>query len=283
MNKINFENLPSTSTPVNADNLNDMQENIEKSVTYIGSTQPATNEKIWIKKGKNLINKIINGYELYSADGSIGKNADWCVTDYIEVVAESNYVVSGLSSQNKYWYDENYNFIGRVTTNPSQAPNNAKYVRLNSLIAGCSNPILIQGSQIGTYEPYIEKEILVKNDNGIFEEFVNVEALKSIFNNTADKGYQKLPSGLILQWGNINITRDSSTTEQRVNINYPIEFNQVYTVLAAISDSGQGGFSANEAVGVRFIYNNYCEINLKQINKKSSDYDLIIRYIAIGI
>ena len=159
------------NTPFSAHIMNLLQEKIEKSVVAVSPTQPTTNERVWIKKGKNLINKIINGYELYSADGSIGINADWCVTDYIEVVAGSNYVVSGLSSQNKYWYDENYNFIGRVTTNPSQAPNNAKYVRLNSLIAGCSNPILIQGSQIGTYEPYVEKEILVKNDNEVFEKF----------------------------------------------------------------------------------------------------------------
>lgn len=32
MDKINFENLPSTNTPVNANNLNDMQDNIEDAI-----------------------------------------------------------------------------------------------------------------------------------------------------------------------------------------------------------------------------------------------------------
>lgn len=35
MNKINFENLPSTNTPLNAENLNAMQNNIENAINNI--------------------------------------------------------------------------------------------------------------------------------------------------------------------------------------------------------------------------------------------------------
>lgn len=35
MNKINFENLPSTNTPINAENLNAMQNNIENAINNI--------------------------------------------------------------------------------------------------------------------------------------------------------------------------------------------------------------------------------------------------------
>lgn len=34
MEKINFQDLPSTNTPINASNLNQMQDNIEDSLTY---------------------------------------------------------------------------------------------------------------------------------------------------------------------------------------------------------------------------------------------------------
>lgn len=38
MNKINFENLPSTNTPINATNLNQLQTNIENAITEVVDT-----------------------------------------------------------------------------------------------------------------------------------------------------------------------------------------------------------------------------------------------------
>lgn len=59
MDKINFENKPSTKTPINATNLNKMQDNIEKAIEnleYGTITGTALN---WVKNGKLI---SINGY-----------------------------------------------------------------------------------------------------------------------------------------------------------------------------------------------------------------------------
>lgn len=49
MQKINFENLPSESTPVNAGNLNQIQNNVENSMLRIGYKErviPLTNHSV---------------------------------------------------------------------------------------------------------------------------------------------------------------------------------------------------------------------------------------------
>ncbi len=56
MQKINFQNLPSTSTPVNATNLNAMQTNVEN---VFNGTEPMGNIKVDTVTTKNLFN--ING------------------------------------------------------------------------------------------------------------------------------------------------------------------------------------------------------------------------------
>lgn len=59
MDKINFENLPSTNTPLDANTLNGMQSNIEKSVVAIGSSAPSTNENVWLQIGTSIPKKIM--------------------------------------------------------------------------------------------------------------------------------------------------------------------------------------------------------------------------------
>lgn len=174
MNKINFENLPSTNTPLNADNLNDMQSNIEKSVVAIGKTQPSTNENVWIKKGKNLFDKnnVLNGYR-FSSDGALYADSDFSATDYIEVNSGTQYTVSWAIQivQCVCYYDENKNFISRNGSEKTfTTPANCRYIRASVATANINSAQIEQGTQT-TYEPYVEKEIFVKNDNGVFEKF----------------------------------------------------------------------------------------------------------------
>lgn len=51
-------------TPLSAENLNQMQENIEKSVVSVSSIEPTTSEKVWFRKTKNVFNfnSIIPNY-----------------------------------------------------------------------------------------------------------------------------------------------------------------------------------------------------------------------------
>lgn len=196
MEKINFENLPSTNTPLDADNLNDMQSNIEKSVVAVGKTQPSTNENVWIKKGKNLFDKnnVLNGYR-FSSDGALYADSDFSATDYIEVNSGTQYTVSWAIHivQCVCYYDENKNFISRNGSEKTfTTPENCRYIRASVATANINSAQIEQGSQT-TYEPYVEKEILVKNNNGVFEKFFNADNLnfsfgKGIRNNSLTSG-----------------------------------------------------------------------------------------------
>lgn len=66
MNKINWENSPSTRTPLNADNLNRMQDNIEDAMEIKITTgqEFATNEYI---DGKRVYGKYFNVGQLGTA------------------------------------------------------------------------------------------------------------------------------------------------------------------------------------------------------------------------
>lgn len=73
MKKIEFKNLPSTETPLSAENLNQLQSNIEESCVAINSTQPTTNEKLWVQK-TNTSKKIYT------------KNEDGTYEKFLEVL-----------------------------------------------------------------------------------------------------------------------------------------------------------------------------------------------------
>lgn len=194
MDKINFENLPSTNTPLSASNLNTMQSNIEKSVVAVGSTQPSTSEKVWIKKGNNLFNKnlgFINAYINVNAE-IIADRYNALFNQHIPVKAGETYTVK--ANQNVFnmymnFFEADGTFIsyqGSATTTQQitvTAPQNAEYALLQfnydgsttvtSTIIDSLDLMIVQGQTAGTYEAYVEKEILVKNDNGVFEEFYN--------------------------------------------------------------------------------------------------------------
>ena len=181
MDKINFNNLPNRDTAVSAPNLNTMQNNIEKSVNYIGSTQPSTGENVWLKTGKNLFNKnnVINGYR-FGSDGSLYADSDFSATDFIEVNSSTQYTVSWVIQivQCVCYYDENKNFISRNGSEKTfTTPSNCKYIRASVLTSNINSAQIELGSSSTTYEPYIDKEILVKNNVGVFEKFYNEEEI----------------------------------------------------------------------------------------------------------
>lgn len=156
------------------------QEYVNERGVAVDSTQPTTTEKVWIKKGKNLFNKnnVINGYR-FGSDGSLYAASDFSVTDFIEVNSSTQYTVSWViqTVQCVCYYDVNKNFISRNSfEKPFTTPANCKYIRASVLTADINSAQIEQGSQT-TYEPYVEKEILVKNDNGVFEKFYNEEEI----------------------------------------------------------------------------------------------------------
>ena len=55
--RVNWENLPSTKTPINQTNLNKMENGIDQAGAeiFVGAEEPTTGEKVWFNKNKNSI------------------------------------------------------------------------------------------------------------------------------------------------------------------------------------------------------------------------------------
>lgn len=149
----------------------------------ISQTEPTEKQEVWIKRGKNLLdrNKCKNGWGLTSNLESQGfvADANWFLSHPILVEAGKPYYSSGLFFANgdtqtfKEFYDINHNFISNTKDNPAVAPDNAVYMYVDGRIDKGAQAMVIQGSSSIPYEPYIEKTILIKNDNEVYEQFYN--------------------------------------------------------------------------------------------------------------
>jgi len=199
MDKIIFENLPSEATAVSAENLNLMQSNIEKSVVAVSPTQPTTNEKVWIKKGKNLLNyhKIlakavgigiaINSDDYVYDTTSDGDNRLWgyensnwqCILPAGSYTVSLNFATQSTSASSGvavYKSDGTQIFIDTEINNISQytrtftLDNETQIGIMLKVLDGVCAIQLEQGAEATSFEKYINKEINVKN-NGVFEKF----------------------------------------------------------------------------------------------------------------
>ena len=106
MKKKEFQNLPNTNTPITAETLNEMQENIEESAVVVSSTEPTTNEKVWIKLNisKNMLNedKTLFNHNIKQATGILDETDYYCCCEeYINVKSNTSYIFSA----NKNVYD----------------------------------------------------------------------------------------------------------------------------------------------------------------------------------
>ena len=155
---------------------------LNERLTKVSPTEPTTGEEVWIQKGKNLFNPLhtVQGYTNNNGGDVKGNGAS---TDLIKVVGGKDYYILSNKTNGNWgaWYDENKNFIsgigfGENTNKIELAPNNAKYFRFtlsyNDNNPNYANNVMIAQSSVPIdYEPYIEKKIYVKNDNGVYEEF----------------------------------------------------------------------------------------------------------------
>ena len=175
MTRIRFEDLPSTNTPRNAENLNKLNN------VVISPTEPTTGEEIWIQKAKNLFDGTKNS-GLLDDNGVIIANNDWFTSNFIKVSGSKKYTLSFDSTSNQQWkvcyYTKDNTFIsfqyGNISGNSVidlTTPSNCSKLRFAMReTLNHSNIQLEQGDKT-TYEPYTPKKIYTKNDNGVYEEF----------------------------------------------------------------------------------------------------------------
>lgn len=180
MEKIVFKN--NQEPALNETNLNLLQDNMEKAGVIVSATEPTTGEKVWIQKGKNLVNEWIKG-EYYNTDEhAIIESTNFLRTDFIKIDINTDYILSN-SENCKFGkicvFDENYNYledmnIDNLLTSFKITNTKAKYIIVNIFYKDYPNLSWIQleqGTTATPYEAYIKKKIYTKNETNKFETF----------------------------------------------------------------------------------------------------------------
>lgn len=168
-----FENLPSTNTPIIDTNINKLND------VKVSTTQPNTGEKVWIQKGKNLLDKNKLGFGAITA-GSTAETLDYntqaYTTDWIFCTPNTSYTLSG-GNRVRWQFKNASKQITYADTITITTPADAKYMRCycfyddNNVGVGNLNLQIEEGTNATSYESYIEPTIHIKNDNNVYENF----------------------------------------------------------------------------------------------------------------
>ena len=181
MSDMYFRNLPDTTTPIIDVNLNKLND------VKVSTTQPITGEKVWIKKGKNILNKdtMIDGYR-FGSSGLLFSDSSYSASDFIKVLPNTTYTCNWTLETRECvcYYDKNAMFISRNVSDATfTTPANCKYIRISRLTTQKNTAQVELGSTSTTYESFIEDKISIKNDSNIYEEFINTS---DIINKSGD-------------------------------------------------------------------------------------------------
>lgn len=161
---------------------------LSKAEVYVGAEEPTTGEKVWFRKGKNHFNgelkagTFLNGVPNTEMSTTRIRN-----TEYIGVKNNTDYTISAKYSKtlqiNVMIYDEDKKFIKEVGWNnvpyTFTTTDTTKYIMFalressnaNITTKDITEIQLEQGSKATTYEAYIEPKLLLRNSNGVYEEF----------------------------------------------------------------------------------------------------------------
>jgi hypothetical protein len=169
MTRIRFEDLPSTNTPRNAENLNKLNN------VVISPTEPTTGEEVWIKRGKNLFNpntdiEFTDGYrDWYGKGAKIDDDSKFGLK--IQVEPNKTYVTNSdipyMEYHNLCFFNSKMVFISSDAYNTNDktftTPENCAYVTI-------ALPKTYTWFELEEGSTYTSKKIYTKNDNGVYEE-----------------------------------------------------------------------------------------------------------------
>ena len=112
--------------------------------------------------GKNKFdkNKTLDRYEINISDGTVAISADWFVTDFIPVIPNTSYKISGKASGGGVlYYGKNKQLISTAISGGTSLiviPDNVRYIRLNGPLTQKDTFQLEEGDTATSYEPYKE-------------------------------------------------------------------------------------------------------------------------------
>ncbi len=113
------------------------------------------------------------------------------------------------------------------------------------------------------------------------DEIIDSENTFDTHNFGTSSGYQKFPSGLMMQWGSLEVTMNS--TEISRTITFPQAFaNNCINAIACISDPGQGSTTMTSNVGVKSFSKTTLDVRLKSTSNYADGQNVTIRWLVLG-
>ena len=177
----------STKSDVNTYSANYLNDRIVK----VSTTEPTTGEKVWIQHSKNILNPLRNmedwgKYTFNNGVYTLTSSDETTILLIATVKVGKAYV---LSYKNKNGFEkvtvQDYNHGGSWQTYASStntsgsinfvATSETALILFNKGSVGSTieEVQLEQGETATSYEPYVDKKIYTKNDNGSYNEFYN--------------------------------------------------------------------------------------------------------------
>lgn len=204
----NEEEAPNSAKIIIEDEDFEEGSTLSKSEVYVGAEEPTAREKVWFRKGKNVFNAYSSDISYYLRNTDKEK---YIINNSNSITVEGNGItwnrvgitISNLKANTKYT-------INSIVTNTTQGyagllcdygNNSVQYVsnkeKFNAKItivtdengkvklqfytnyssttqnssAIFSEIQLEEGEEATTYEAYIEPKLLLRNSNGVYEEF----------------------------------------------------------------------------------------------------------------
>lgn len=98
----------------------------------------------------------------------------------------------------------------------------------------------------------------------------------------SSSGYQKITGGMLIQWGQSNITVNANVMEKTYTINYPKTFGNVYQVIPVLNDPGYGIQKLDGGLGIHSVSTSNFVVVYKSGGNYTNTKTITIRWIAIG-
>ena len=164
----------------------------QDATVYVGPTEPTDGQDVWIQKSVNMLNKnnplIVHAYPDGNTKSWLFDNNGYSFV--VEIESNSEYVITKPSGANIFNISTSTSMptSGGSATNLVDGTNNEIHIRSGANdkyligyfawsgeaidVAALLNGVQVQKGSVATsYEPYTDKKIFVKNDNGTYDEF----------------------------------------------------------------------------------------------------------------
>lgn len=264
-----------------------MKANYEEDKVIVSTTEPTgvNRKKVWIKKGKNLVNvsQIILGYALWSTDGTTLIYTERGYFDYILVNSNTEYSISNCTPTAICFYDKNKSFISAVTGETAfTTPSDCTYIRFSiNITEEYSNIQFEQGAVATDYEQYIEPEIYILNSNNVYEKFEKDENKETIlFEGSVKFGNNVcvIPDNIryVEVYFKIPITNGAGINKNSIKIDTSYTPTSTECIGTLIACTGKNfaeiemNFYTNRCLKADYIAT-YANLNSDAVNKNNTD------------